>query len=119
MASLPGGEYVEPAKRLTTSYIPRTVPFQAAVITEASAVGRSNREYFRDTWNFLDVPALFLLAAGFLIRLANASDSDDSEQVGEALYLLAAPLLFSRILFYFQIHPSQGALIQVRPLPKV
>ena len=91
---------------------------QAAIIAEASALGRSNREYFRDSWNWLDVPALFLLSAGFLVRLWSTTSGNDLEQVGEALYLLVAPLLFPRILFFAQIYPSQGAMIQVRPVPK-
>lgn len=95
--------------RLVLTYV------QAAIMTEISAFGRSSREYYRDKWNWLDIPALFLLATGFVVRLADALGPDDhTDNVGEALYLLSAPLLFARVLFFAQIHPAQGAMIEVR-----
>lgn len=68
--------------------------------------------YVKDRWNILDILALTLLAAGFLVR---ATDGDNPW--GRALYALSAPLLFSRLVFFAQLLHFQGPMVQVRCWP--
>lgn len=68
-------------------------------------------EYWQDKWNWLDALALTLLATGLSIRTA-----ESSEWYGRAVFSVSAPLVFSRVLFFAQILPRQGLVIQVRPL---
>lgn len=65
-------------------------------------------EYLLDRWNVFDLSALSLCLAAFVTR-AVAFDS----AWGRSLYALAAPLLYWRLLFYAQLLPFQGAMIQV------
>lgn len=66
------------------------------------------QEYWRDKWNWLEALSLVLLSAGLWIRIV---DEDVSQ--GRAMFALSAPLVFSRILFFGQILPRQGIMIQV------
>lgn len=66
-------------------------------------------EYLLDRWNVFDLSALSLCLAAFVIR---AVDYDNVW--GRSLFALAAPLLYWRLLFYAQLLPFQGAMIQVK-----
>lgn len=77
---------------------------------EVQEMRRGLRDYMGDHWNVLDVSGLMLLTAGFLLRVA-----DPTNELGQGLYASSAPLVFSRVLFFAQILPSQGPLIQVSP----
>lgn len=78
------------------------------MMTEVSEVWRDFKMYLRDPWNVLDVVALLLLAGGLVTRAVK-----NDEVWGQYLYALSAPALFSRILFFGQILPAQGPMIQV------
>ena len=69
---------------------------------------RNFEEYLLDRWNVLDVSALSLCLAAFVVRAV-----DYDSPWGRSLYALAAPLLYWRVLFYAQLLPFQGAMIQV------
>lgn len=64
--------------------------------------------YLQDHWNILDVLGLAVLLAAFVFRI-----TDNAGSLGPALYALSAPLVFSRVLFFAQILPFQGPMIQV------
>lgn len=64
--------------------------------------------YFRDQWNALDGLGFLLLLVGLVIRCI-----DWASPWGPAFYALSAPLLVSRVLFFAQILPFQGPMIQV------
>ena len=68
---------------------------------------RDFEAYLDDHWNILDVLSLALLLGGFIIR-----NTDSANPCGRALYALSAPLVFSRVLFFAQILPFQGPMIQ-------
>ena len=76
-------------------------------MTELREIFSSPWEYMRDKWNVLDVIALALLAVGFMFRFGGTGD------ISKNLYALAAPFFYARILFFAQILPSQGPMIQV------
>lgn len=70
---------------------------------------RGARGYLEDQWNVLDVLALAFLSIGLLIR-----GVDSTSAWGPAFYALSAPLLVSRVLFFAQVLPFQGPMIQAR-----
>lgn len=68
---------------------------------------RSVARYVRDPWNVLDVLGLGFLFIGLVFRL-----TDWASPLGPAFYALSAPLLVSRVLFFAQIVPFLGPMIQ-------
>lgn len=86
---------------------------QAAVFKEVDEVRMDYKIYRRDPWNVLDVAALLLWGGGFVTRLVK-----NDEIWGQYLYALSAPALFARLLFYGQILPNQGPMIQVGVVAK-
>ena len=68
---------------------------------------RDIRRYINDQWNVLDALGILCLFVGLVIRWA-----DWTNPWGPAFYALSAPLLVSRILFFAQILPFQGPMIQ-------
>ena len=81
---------------------------KAGALREVGEMVGDIEAYFQDRWNILDVLGLAVLLGGFIVR------STESESPwGRALYALSAPLVFSRILFFAQILPFQGPMIQV------
>lgn len=80
---------------------------KGAITTEFREIATDFWEYMRDKWNVLDVTSITLLLVGFISRFWGDPD------VSRNLYALAAPLFFGRILFFAQILPSQGPMIQV------
>lgn len=84
---------------------------QAAFLTEALEMRRDLFVYMRDPWNVLDWLSLALLSSGLIARIAQPSDT-----LGRSLYALSTPLLFARLLFFAQILPHQGPMIQVRTI---
>ena len=68
---------------------------------------RDVRTYFKDKWNVLDALALLFLFIGMVIRWY-----DSASPWGPALYALSAPLIVSRVLFFAQILPFQGPMIE-------
>ncbi|CBN75304.1 Ankyrin Repeat Transient Receptor Potential Channel [Ectocarpus siliculosus] len=79
------------------------------ILTEFREILDDPWEYMRDQWNLLDVASLTLLLGGVIQRMYGQVD----DQSSRALYALSAPLAFARILFFVQILPSQGPIIQV------
>ncbi|CAM9403921.1 unnamed protein product [Ectocarpus sp. 12 AP-2014] len=79
------------------------------ILTEFREILEDPWEYMRDQWNLLDVTSLILLLGGAIQRMYGQVDDESSR----ALYALSAPLAFARILFFAQILPSQGPMIQV------
>ena len=71
-------------------------------------VRRELSEYLEDGWNILDVLGLLVSLGGFFVRCF-----DPGSAWGRSLYALSAPLLVSRILFFAQILPFQGPMVQV------
>lgn len=65
-------------------------------------------EYLVDRWNLFDLSALSLSLAAFVVRAI-----DHESAWGRSLYAVAAPLLYWRVLFYAQLLPFQGAMIEV------
>lgn len=64
--------------------------------------------YLKDKWNVLeDSMGLLCLLVGLIIRWY-----DWASPWGPAFYALSAPLVVSRVLFYAQILPYQGPMIQ-------
>lgn len=84
------------------------LPHQAAIIAEVIEIARDSNEYMLDRWSVLDFVAFQCCLAAFIFRLVDAESS-----WGQSLYAVAAPLLFWRLLFYAQILPFQGAMVQV------
>lgn len=70
---------------------------------------RDIRRYFKDQWNVLDALGILCFFVGMVIRW-----DDWSCPWGPAFYALSAPLVVSRVLFFAQILPFQGPLIQAR-----
>ncbi|CAM9825189.1 unnamed protein product [Ectocarpus sp. 4 AP-2014] len=79
------------------------------ILTELREILENPWEYMQDQWNLLDVTSLILLLGGVIQRIYGQVDDESSR----ALYALSAPLAFARILFFAQILPSQGPMIQV------
>ncbi|CAM9209896.1 unnamed protein product [Ectocarpus sp. 6 AP-2014] len=79
------------------------------ILTEFREILEDPWEYMQDQWNLLDVASLTLLLGGVIQRMYGQVD----DQSSRALYALSAPLAFARILFFVQILPSQGPIIQV------
>ncbi|CAM9436038.1 unnamed protein product [Discosporangium mesarthrocarpum] len=81
----------------------------------------SLRHYFSDLWNQMDILILLLLTSASVSRLVAVTQGPkirggtewDAQFVAKLLFAICAPLLFSRILFYFQIFRKQGPMIQV------
>lgn len=71
-------------------------------------------KYVQDPWNVLDVLSLVFLLVGSVIRLI-----DWANPFGPGFYALSAPLLVSRALFFAQIFPFQGPMIQASFLAQV
>lgn len=82
-------------------------PTQTGTYREACEVWRDIPRYFRDQWNVLDALGLLFLLVGLVIRWVDSANS-----WGPAFYALSAPLLVSRVLFFAQILPFQGPMIQ-------
>lgn len=85
---------------------------QGGILTEFREILEDPWEYMRDQWNLLDVTSLTMLLGGVIQRLYGQVDDESSR----ALYALSAPLAFARVLFFAQILPSQGPMIQVLTL---
>ncbi|CAB1104558.1 unnamed protein product [Ectocarpus sp. CCAP 1310/34] len=77
------------------------------VFQEGREMARNFGRYCEDQWNALDLLSLLFLTVGLVGRVV-----DWKSQLGPAFYALAAPLLVSRALFFVQIHPLQGPIIQ-------
>lgn len=77
-------------------------------MNEIMEMWASFQEYWQDKWNWLDVLSLVLLSSGLYIRIGGGD-----EDIRKVLYALSAPLVFSRFLFFAQILPRQGLVIQV------
>eukprot|EP00752_Nemacystus_decipiens_P005574 g5043.t1 len=93
----------------------RSAERNCALIFITSGVYRERREmhrnigmYLKDKWNVLDALGLLFVFIGLVIRW-----DDSSSPWGPAFYSLSAPLVVSRILFFAQILPYQGPMIQV------
>lgn len=80
---------------------------QAGVLREWREVKRNIRSYFRDQWNVLDALGILCLFVGMVIRW-----DDWTSPWGPAFYALSAPLVISRVLFFAQVLPFQGPMIQ-------
>lgn len=80
---------------------------KAGVLREWREMKRSTRNYFRDQWNVLDALGILCLLVGMVIRW-----EDWTSPWGPAFYALSAPLVVSRVLFFAQILPFQGPMIQ-------
>ncbi|CAM9826259.1 unnamed protein product [Ectocarpus sp. 12 AP-2014] len=80
----------------------------AGICTEIREIRRGLADYMTDGWNCLDVLGLAVTLSGFGFRWA-----DPSSPWGRSLYALGAPLLVSRILFFAQVLPFQGPMVQV------
>ena len=80
---------------------------KAAAYAEGREMERDMNAYSRDVWNSVDLTALVILVGGILVRVF-----DSSSPWGRGLYAMSAPLLFSRILFFAQMFPFQGPMIQ-------
>lgn len=64
-------------------------------------------EYTEDAWNVLDGLGLLVSLSGLCVRFFVKTSP-----WGRSLYALSAPLLFSRILFFAQVLPFQGPMVQ-------
>eukprot|EP00904_Undaria_pinnatifida_P012808 jgi/Undpi1/8658/HiC_scaffold_25.g11123.m1 len=80
-----------------------------AIVRELGDIVQDPFKYILDKWNVLDVTSLCLMFMGLCYRAFGGADSNASLY----LYALSTPLAFSRLLFYAQILPSQGPMIQV------
>lgn len=93
------------------------IPPQAGIWTEICEIWRGLGEYMEDGWNVLDILGLAVSLGGFGVRCF-----DPTCPWGRSLYALSAPLLVSRILFFAQVLPFQGPMVQasmygMRPAP--
>lgn len=97
--------------RVTTSVVFQYPPSQqAAVATESGKLyDNGAHRYYRDVWNLFHLLGLALLLVAFVLRATGSGGI-----WGPSLYGMSAPLLFSRIIFFAQIAPIKGPLIQVR-----
>ncbi|CAM9468357.1 unnamed protein product, partial [Hapterophycus canaliculatus] len=86
-----------------------TVYVLGAILTEFREICDNPWEYMRDQWNVLDVVSLILFVIGVVFRAFGGVDDTSSR----ACYALSAPLAFARILYFAQVLPSQGPMIQV------
>lgn len=68
---------------------------------------RDVRRYLKDPWNVLDVLGMLCLFVGLVFRWA-----DEANPWGPAFYAMCAPLVVCRVLFFAQILPFQGPMIQ-------
>ena len=98
-----------PTPPFLSSTINRTTSYQGAILTEFREIGEDPWEYVRDRWNVLDVTSLCFMFVSLCFRAFDHVDSITAR----SLYALSAPLAFTRILFFAQILPSQGPMIQV------
>ncbi|CAM9848129.1 unnamed protein product [Scytosiphon promiscuus] len=80
-----------------------------AILTECREIYADPMEYMRDQWNVLDVASLIPLLIGMCFRAARGVE----DNAAKACYALGAPLVFARILYFAQVLPSQGPMIQV------
>ncbi|CAM9782826.1 unnamed protein product [Scytosiphon promiscuus] len=80
----------------------------AGVYREVREMSRGVGRYLADKWNVLDALDLLCLSVGLIIRW-----DDWSSEWGPAFYALSAPLVVSRVLFFAQILPFQGPMIEV------
>eukprot|EP00903_Cladosiphon_okamuranus_P014752 g13669.t1 len=85
-----------------------TVFVVSGIYREAREMWRDPPRYVRDQWNVLDALGLLFLLIGLIIRWVDSASS-----WRPAFYALSAPLLVSRVLFFAQILPFQGPMIQV------
>eukprot|EP00752_Nemacystus_decipiens_P011383 g10115.t1 len=93
---------------ITPAEIVFAVYLVAGIWTEICEMRRGLAEYLADGWNCLDVLGLAVTLSGFGVRCV-----DPSSPWGRSLYALSAPLLVSRILFFAQVLPFQGPMVQV------
>lgn len=91
-------------------FVTYAVVLKAGAIREVGEMRRNMADYKKDHWNIMDLLGLGVVSSGFLIRCA-----DPSNIWGRSMYALGAPLIFARILFFAQILPFQGPLIQASP----
>ena len=82
---------------------------KGAIETEIQEMVKDPSEYVRDKWNVIDVTCLFLMFTSLCFRAFD----DVHSMEARSMYALSAPLAFTRILFFAQILPSQGPMIQV------
>lgn len=78
-------------------------------MTEVRTFAEHPRKHLFDGWNMLDVTCLSLMSVGVGFCAFGPADSTSSR----SLYALSTPLAFTRVLFFAQILPSQGPMIQV------
>lgn len=78
-------------------------------MTEIREIVEDPWEYVRDKWNMLDVTCLFLMFVSLWFRVFVGIHSIEARST----YALSAPLAFTRILFFAQILPFLGPMIQV------
>lgn len=81
---------------------------KGGVFREGREMRRDVRRYFKDKWNIFDALGLLCLFIGMTIRW-----NDCSSRWGPAFYALSIPLVTSRVLFFAQILPFQGPMIEV------
>lgn len=83
-------------------------PPKAAFMVEVNEMRRDPVGYFHDRWNVLDLLAIVLMCAGWLLRV-----TEGESQWTKGLYALSAPLIFARVLYFAEFLPFQGPMIQV------
>ncbi|CAM9444927.1 unnamed protein product, partial [Discosporangium mesarthrocarpum] len=95
---------------------------KGSVLIEVQQARQSHtRSYYSDRWNMVDFALLSLLSVGLLFRMVTIVEGNTSGELNtwdnlflaQFFFALSAPVLFSRLLFYIQIFPAQGPLIQV------
>ena len=82
---------------------------KGAIKTEVKEIVAAPWEYARDKWNVLDVTSLLLMFISLCYGYIRGIHSIEAR----TMYALSAPLAVSRTLFFAQILPSQGPMIQV------
>eukprot|EP00903_Cladosiphon_okamuranus_P009487 g9039.t2 len=80
----------------------------AGVYREGREIRTDIGKYLKDKWNVLDTLGLLCVLIGLVIRW-----DDWSSPWGPAFYALSAPLVVARVLFFAQVLPFQGPMIQV------
>lgn len=88
--------------------LPHELPPKAAFMVEVNEMRRDPVGYFHDRWNVLDLLAIVLMCAGWLLRI-----TEGESQWTKGLYALSAPLIFARVLYFAEFLPFQGPMIQV------